>query len=464
MDTTITEAGPFERTLTVRVPAADLLQAEERAARRLSRDLKIKGFRPGKAPRKLVESMVGAERIRTEALEEALPGVVARALEENAISPAVAPSVADTRDTLEGLEVDVTVTLWPSPEPLPEFGNRRIVVEGIAVDDEETDEQVERLRHQYAELEEVARAAEPGDYVMIDLAATRDGEPLEEASTADFLYEVGSDSLFDGLDEPLVGSSAGDVHVVETDLPPHRFGEAAGPAELRVLVKGVRAKRLPEVTDEWVSDVTEFDTVAELRDHLAGRLGDLKVAQAGSELRTRLLDELIDEMELDIPEALVVAEMDSAAHRFAHRLEQQGLDLATYFEVTGQAQDAFIEDLRTQADRNLRSRILLDAVVDAEGIEVDAEEVSSTIAQFAEAARQPADEYQRQFQESGQVQALVGDMLRQKALDLMAERATAVDGDGNVVVLTSGPDTGMTSGEDDETDDDGGTVPAEVIA
>ena len=452
----MTEAGPFERLLTLHIGSAELRGAEERAARKLSKDLKIKGFRPGKAPRRIVEPMVGAERIRNEALEDALPDLVGEALREHELAPAVAPSVSATRDTGDGVEVDVKVTLWPKVESLPAMGGRRIVVDPIEVDDEDVDTQVDRLRNQYAELEEVDRPAGDGDFVMVDLGATRLGQPLEDASATDLLYEVGSGSFLPEIDEPLRGSAAGHIHQVDADLPAARFGEdAAGPAQVRILVKGVRAKRLPEVNDDWVADVTEFDTVEELRGQLAESLAGYKRMELAGEVQSRLMDELLDELDLELPEALVVAEMDRTAHNFVHRLEQQGIELAQYLEITGQDEDSFIADLRSQAVRNLRTRILLDAVVEQEGIEIEADEVTAAIDGIAASVGQPADEYRQRLLEAGQVQALVGDMLRQKAIDHLVGQVKAVDPDGNEVALDA------PAGSEPEVEEAGAEIAAE---
>ena len=180
MQTTLTETGRFERTLTIQIPSSDLEEAKDKAARRLAQEVKVPGFRPGKAPRPMVERAVGAERLQSEALEEALPEIVGTALEEAELSPATAPAVADTRDIDDGLEVDVRVTLWPTLDTVPAYDGRRVEIETASVTDEDIDTQIERLRYQFAELEDVGRPAEAGDFALIDLTARRGGTTIDD--------------------------------------------------------------------------------------------------------------------------------------------------------------------------------------------------------------------------------------------------------------------------------------------
>ncbi len=457
MQTKLTESGPFERLLTVSIDESELESAKEKAARRLSRDMRIKGFRPGKAPRRLVEQQVGSDQLRSAALEDALPDIVGAALDEAEIQPAVVPSVSDTRDTASGLEVDVTVTIWPKATDLPDYRNRRIVVDSPELSDDELEQRIDQVRDQFSELERADRPAGAGDFALVDLTATHDGERIEEASASDLLYEVGSGSFIPGLDDAVIGAGAGAVLEFDGTLP-QGFGDRSGEeVRFKVLVKEVRVKRLPELTDEWVDEATEFETVAELREELS-RLGtELKQREAGSALRQRLLDELLADLDLEVPSALVEAEAQAIAHDFVHRLDQQEIELSTYLSVTGQTDEQVYNGMVAQAERNLRTRVLLEAVAEAEGVEVDADEVDSVIGALAQSARKPVEEFRNQLVESGQIQALVGDMLRQKTIDVLAEFAEPVDADGNPVVLGSpvGAEENTAEEDQDPADEEG---------
>jgi trigger factor len=383
----------------------------------------------------MVERAVGAERLRSEALEEALPEIVGAALVDHELSPATTPSVAATRDTEDGVEVDVRVTLWPTIDDLPNFEGRRIEIETAEVSSDDVDAQFERLRYQFAELEEIGRPAAAGDFVLIDLTARRGGTTIDEASASDLLYEVGSGSFLPGLDEPLVGATAGTIETFMTTLP-QGFGERAGEGvEMQVLVKGVRARKLPEVTDEWVSEVSEFDTIDELRAELTTELGRVNLAAGRAELRAKLVEALLRECDIDLPEALVGAEMDDLLHSLLHRLETQGVGLDTYLQATGQSQEDFIAELRDRATSNLGTRILLDGVAKEQGMEVEADEVDELIGTLAGAAGQDVEEFRQALIAGGRIQSLVGDMLRQKALDHMIERSEPVDGAGQPLDL-----------------------------
>ncbi len=436
MHTDVAEAGKFERLVTLYLDEPELEDAKNKAARKLSREMKIKGFRPGKAPRSIVERMVGADALRTEALEEALPALVGAALDEIELEPVTVPQISEVRDGDEGgVEVDVRVTLWPTVEEVPDLA-RQVEVEVPEVEDDELQAQIDRFRGQFAELEDVAREADEGDFVLINLSAHRAGGPVEDVQADDLLYEVGSRSYIPGLDELLVGSKAGAIQEGPATLP-EGFGEHEGEeVNLRVLVKGVKAKKLPELTDEWVFDVSEFDTVDELTEQLRRGLLRMKLNMVEGSFRDKLIDELVEELDVELPDALVDAEIESSLHNIVHSLQAQGLDLATYLSVTGQDQNAFIEEMRTGAVRSLRTRILLEGVAHAQNLAAEDEEIESAMAAMAESSGRPIEEIRRVLTANGQDKVLAGDILRRKALDLILESSTAVDADGNPVNLS----------------------------
>jgi trigger factor len=230
----------------------------------------------------------------------------------------------------------------------------------------------------------------------------------------------------------------------------------------KVLVKQVKAKRLPELTDEWVSDVSEFETVAEMRERLTEDLAEMRAGGARTVLGERLMDALLADLDLEMPVALVDAEMEGVLHRFANRLSQQGITIEQYLQLTGQEQDAFVDDLRSQASLNLRSRILLDGVAEAEGIEVSSDEIGQAIAQLAAASRTTVEEYSKALQEGGREQTLAGDILREKAKERLVELAVPIDEDGDVIDLPV-PDRGEApEGEGSgEAEDEDGPEPAD---
>jgi trigger factor len=474
--TDVKESGPFERTLTVHIEETELESAKGAAARKLSSQMKIKGFRPGKAPRAIVERMVGADTLRREAIDEALPGIVTRALAETDLEPIVTPELEAVRDTDGGVEVDVRITLWPKLDRAPVVEGRKIEIGSVEVEDADVQAQIDRLRDQYAELEEANRPADTGDYAQINLSANRDGAAIEDASVSDLLYEVGSGSFIPGLDGILLGASPGDIRETRATLP-EGFGEHVGEeVDLRVLVKGVRSKRLPEVTDEWVSDVTEFDTVAELTGQLRENLGRMKKNAAGNAFQDNLLSEIIDEVDIELPEALVRAEFEAALHNMAHQLEASGIDLANYMRITGQTEQQLVDAYRQRAIVALKTRLVLESVAEAEGLSVEDAEFDEAVAQLAASAREPVDAVRSRLAKTGQGDLLSGDILRRKALDHISKQATPVDAAGNPVDLTvevedeeadeplAGDGADADADQDERPvggeDDDGGEVPA----
>jgi trigger factor len=433
VEPTITDAGPFEKLVTLVVPDGDLRAAEDRAARKISREVKIKGFRPGHAPRKIVESVVGTKRVRDDAIDELLPGLVGRVLTSSELFPAVNPSVDSMEDVEDGVEVKVRITLWPELDEAPSLEGREVIVAAPDVDDDELQSQIDRMREQFAELETVERPAAEGDYVAVNVSAMNNGELVDDASAEDLLVEVGSDSFIQGLDEYLTGAKAGDVLSFDGPLP-RGFGDRAGElVTFKVLVKEVREKRLPDFTDEWVSDVTEFETTDEMRDDLRGRLAAVKREGARAQLRTEMLEALVGEMDLEVPERIVNAEMDAILHRFAHDLDRQGISLDDYFRVTGQDQNAFVDDLRSQAEHNVKVDILLNAVAKGNDLEVTDDEMTEVMEAYAEQTGQGTEEVRLSLGE--RENAVRGDILRRKALETLTAAAVPVDENGSRIEL-----------------------------
>ena len=426
--------------LTLQVAEADLEAAKSQAARRLSKDLKIKGFRPGKAPRRIVEATVGPERLRSEAIDDLLPTLVADALKEVDVRAAVPPQVENMKDIDTGLEVEVKVTTWPVLDALPAYEGLEIEVSQPQPTAEELERQLTRLRDQYADLEGVDRPAVDGDFVSINLSATRNGEPVEEAAANDLLYEIGSGSFIEGLDEQLPGSASGTIAKFDAPLP-DGFGDLAGQeVTIQVLVKEVKQKVLPELTDEWVAEITEFATVDELRRELSKQIAEVKRGIVRNELQTGVLEALLADVDVLIPEAIVEAEMENTLHRLAHQLEGQGISIADYLQVTGQDQQVFVDDLRNQADRNVRTELLLEAVAGAAGLEASPEELDEVVTALAGQAGRDVDEYRAEFAESVQEKAVMGDILKRKALEVLLESSVPVDETGNKIDLDTPED------------------------
>ena len=440
MTESVREVSRFERVVTVELTDAEIDSAKASAARRLAKDLKIPGFRPGKAPRPVVEAAIGSGRLRTEAIEELIPKKLSEMLTETNLAPAVTPTLEKVDDIDGGVNAEVRVTLWPELDNTPDYKDRAVEVEAPFLSETDLEASLDRMRQQFASLETVEREAGDGDFVSIDITASAEGAPVKEANATELLYEVGSGIMIDGIDDRLRGTSAGQEVSFDGPLPAG-FGEQAGATvSFQVKVNEVKARVLPDLDDDWVNEVTEFETVEELRSELAERLALTKRRAVLSQFRQKALDLLVDEAEIDLPEGLVTTEMDELFHRFSHRLEESEITLADYFEATGINQEAFIEDLRQQADRSLRTRLVLEAVAKAEDIKVTSEEVAATIEALARSSENPKEVFDA-FTNSPRALSLAGDILRNKAVEAVIAAAKAVDSEGNPVDLSIDEDS-----------------------
>ena len=434
MTTTVTESGQFERIVRFQLTDDQITAAKRGAARKLASEVKIHGFRPGKAPVPVVEATVGADRVRREAIDDLVPPTLTEVLDAEEIRPAVTPELTSIDDVAGGVEVEVTVTLWPTIE-VPKYKDRNVEVTNPRVSDEDLEAQITRMLQQFATVEEVERPAQNGDFVSIDVEASEDGEPIEETTAADLLYEVGSGLFIEGIDDNIVGVAADGEIVFEAPLP-QGFGDRAGnEVTFRVKVNEVKERILPVLDDEWVDENTEFETADELTTELRDRLGDAKLRAVSREYTEKALSTLRDQIEIELPDALIRSEVDGQLHNFLHRLEETELTLDDYFRTSGISEEVFLADLRRQAELSIGNRLVLEAIAEAEEIDVTEDDLSDALQSLAARSDDPVA-YLQAFRESGQELALASDILRNRALDAILTNATPVDEDGNPVDLS----------------------------
>lgn len=453
--TEVNESGRFERTLTVRIENEELADAKVTAARKISQSMKIKGFRPGKAPLAVVERMAGADYVRSEAIEEAIQDVVPAAIDEAGLEPVTVPSVAAIRDESEdgSVEIDVTVTLWPILESLPDFGEFEIEVEDPAVTEDEVNEQLDALRNQYAELSDHDGELSEGDFAMIDISVFQDGEEIESGAARDLMYEVGTESFIPGLDEILDGASVGDTVEGDTTLPEGYSDKGGEDVQLKVEIKEGRTKVLPELTDDMVSDATEFETVDELIEALNTNMLAYKVHTQRSVLQDKAIQYALNEVDFEIPEALISAEIEARVRSLVERLEGDNIEIQDYLRIMGQTEETFIASIRDQADHALSSRILLESIAAVENWEASDDDLKEHVTNLMQGQPVDAEELIEAWKDSGQVESLTGDILRERALQSLVEAAQPVDTDGNPVDLTP-VEVDVPSNDEAPSDDD----------
>jgi trigger factor len=398
------------------------------AFRRIAREVRIPGFRPGKAPRKVLEAQLGSGFAREEALRHALPEYYAQAVRENEVDVIAPPEIDITSGEADGPVVfDAVVEIRPE---LPVSGHHdlTVTITSPVVSDEEIDAQVDRLRENFAELSPVDRAAKDGDNVTIDIAGWEDDEPVSGLTADDYLYEVGAGAVVPEIDAQLNGAKVGDILEFPAD---HPDPESDAELRLRILVKEVKEKVLPEVDDEWANEASEFDTVEELREDLRKRASTTRVVMAQMGLRNNAAQaagELIDAD--DVPEAMVNAEMEHRLQDLLLRLQAQGMEFDAYLAATGQDRDTVVDELREAAVLAARADLALRAIAEAEGLEVTEADLDEELEKLSERVGQSVDEVRVALEEGDQLPAVRSDLRKRKALDWLVENVAIVDEDG----------------------------------
>jgi trigger factor len=439
--------------LHVAIPASEFDKAVDAAFRKLATDVKIPGFRPGKAPRQLLEARFGPDVARREALQDALPGYYAEAVDAEQLDAITPPEIDITSGEDTGdVEFDAVVELRPVAT-LAGYDELRVEVPSPAVTDEAVDAQVDALRDRFADLTESAAPLTDGDYAEIDIKGYVHDEAIEGLTATDFLYEVGSELVVPKLDEEVRGKRPGEILKFNDNLP-ERFGDRAGEeVAFQVLVKDAKRKVLPDVTDDWVSEVSEFDTVDELRADIRKRLELVGTVQAQMAARDKVLEAAADLVDVEIPDALVQQEMERRLHDLAHRLEAQGADIAKYLEATGQEQQVFVDSVRQGAIGGVRADLALRAVVAQEEVEVSEDELAAEVARLAERMEEKPAKVRRDLERRGLLEAVRSDLARGKALQVLVDRTTVVDEHGNPLDLTL-PEPDDSQPEDSEPEEE----------
>ncbi len=415
--------------LSVEVDEPEVAKVLDEAIRALSRQARVPGFRPGKVPRQVLEArMGGAVALRAEALRDAIPDFYAQALAEAQIDPISPPEIDITAGQEHGpLAFDAVVDVRPVVA-IPGYAGLRVTVPSLGVSESDIDAQVDRLRDTEAELVSVTRTARDGDHVTIDVHGTLPGGEDVVASD-DFLYEVGSGRVAEGLDEQLRGAKVGDI--LSFHAPAPGGGDAAPDIEFRVLVKEVQEKKLPEVTDEWAAEASEFSTVEELRADVRERLARIKLVQAQLSLRQGAMAALAELVEDDeVPGALVEEELRQRLSDLGHRLEEQGIGFAQFLELTGRAEEDLVGELRAEARHAVKGDLALRSLAEAESLDVTEEELDAELeAMGARLQLEPAVVRER-LTRAGRMAAVRSEQRKTKALAWLLDHVEVVDEEG----------------------------------
>ncbi len=433
MKSTVEHLSPTRVRINVEVPFDELKPNFDRAYRKLANQVRIPGFRPGKAPARVIEQRIGRAPILDEVVNEAIPVKYSEAVTSEEVRVLGRPEIEVTKlEDRKTLEFTAEVDIRPDIT-VPAFGELSVSVDDLELTDAEVDEQLDELRARFGTLTGVERPAENGDFVSIDLAATVDGEEVEEARTAGLSYEVGSGEMIEGIDDAIIGTSADEEKAFTTKLV---AGEHAGrDAEVTVKVNSVKVRELPEPDDDFAQLASEFDTIDELRSDLRERLTRVKRMQQGVQARDKVLEALLDVTEVPLPESVVDSEVESRQHDAVHTFDHDEERFNEYLTSQGQTREEFDTEVRAEAEKAVKTQLVLDSIADAENVNVDDNELTERIIYQAQRFGVSPDEYVQRAQQSGQLGAIFADVRRGKALASVVRLAAVKDASGNDVDL-----------------------------
>jgi trigger factor len=417
--------------LSVEVDESEFDKALDSAFRAIAREVRIPGFRPGKAPRRILEARLGPDAAREEALRQAIPEYYVRAVREHDVDPIAPPEIDITAGESGGqVAFDAVVEVRPTVA-VPGYAGLRVELPSPVPTDEEIDNRLEVLRTQDAELVDVDRPAADEDFVVIDIAGSLDDEPIPGLTADGYVYRVGSGAVVPELDTELTGASAGDELSFSATHP--AADEDDGPIDFVVTVQQVQERKLPDLTDEWAAKSSEFATVDELRGDVTRRLRLVRGMQAQMALRERVANAVADLVTDELPEALVAAETRNRIQDLVMRLQAQGMGVEQYLEATGKDQLEFTEEIKSAATQAVRADLALRAVAEAEALEVSDDEVDDEIANVAQRSQQKPAAVRRQLERNDAIPAVRSDIRTRKALEWLVEHAEIVDPDGKPI-------------------------------
>ncbi|MGH3388227.1 MAG: trigger factor [Actinomadura sp.] len=428
MKTDVEELTPTRVKLTVEVPFEELKPSLDKAYKELSQQVRLKGFRPGKVPARLIDQYVGRGAVLQEAVNDALPGLYGRAVEESEVFVLGQPDVEIT-NLDDGNEFAFTAEVDIRPKfEVPDYDGLEVTVDDVTVTPDEVEETIGNLRERFAALTGANRAAQDGDFVSIDLSATVDGEDVEDARTSGYSYEVGSKSSVEGLDEAIAGMSAEESKTFTTTLAggAHEGAEA----EVTVTVHSVKVKELPEMDDEFAQLASEFDTIGELRADVRTRLERQKRGQQLAQARDRALEALIAKIDIPLPESVVESEIARRKEQLEQQLQYAGLTREDYLKEEEKSEEAFDTEVADAARAAVKGGFVLDQLALQEELGVENDELSEYLVQQAYQIGVQPQQLAQHLTESGQIPALVSEVLRTKSLNLLVEQAKVVEESG----------------------------------
>ncbi len=412
--------------LYVEVDEAEFDHDIDRAFKLIAKEVNLPGFRAGKAPRKVLEARIGVGAAREQALRDAVPQYLAKAVREHEVDLIATPEVEITDGTESGpVEFDATCEVRPTIT-VEGHGDLRVVLPSLEVTDDDLAEAHQAELKRTASLVDADRPAEVGDFLTLDLAATRDGEELSGLNTEDWSYELGQGWVTDDFDEHIIGASVGDE--IAFTSTPKGLDESA---DFVVKVTAVQTSLVPELTDDWVADnIGEFDTVDEWNDSLRESQAEQKLNQARQSVVRAINEALAELVEVELPEAMVDADLNQRVQGTVEQFQAQGIDLGQWLAATGQGPDDFIESMRGASVEAVKVDLALRAVADAESIEVEPDDFEREYARMAMQYGQRAKDIRKAYEDNEAVPELAAQIRKSKAFDWLLHHVEFVDTEG----------------------------------
>jgi trigger factor len=434
--TNVTELPSSRVRVEAQVSAEEVERRVQQAARELGRQMRVPGFRKGKVPPPVVIRRLGRETVLDEALRSSLGSWYVDAIDDAGIAPVGEPHLDVGDLPAEGQPLAFSIEIGVRPQArLGQYKGLEVGRREPHVDDARIAQELEALRERFATLDTVERPAESGDHVVVDYVGKIDDEPFEGGEGRDQLVELGSGRLIPGFEEQLVGASAGESRTVDVAFPEDYGppapdgGEAplAGKqAQFEVNVTEVKAKRLPELDDEFASESAGFDTLAELREDVSERLREADERAIEREFEEAVVDAAVAEAEIDVPGELVHARAHELLEQMMSALARQGIPRETYLRISGKDEEAMAHDAEPEAADALRREAVLAAVVEAEGIEPTEEDLLEALRPSAERDGTSAEELLEQVRKADRVDRLQEDLATRQALEILVSEAKPI--------------------------------------
>lgn len=434
MKSTVEKLSPTRVRINVEVPFTELQGEFDQAYKQLAQQVRLPGFRPGKAPAKLLEARVGRGAVLEQVVNEALPARYSEAVTTTEIKPIGQPDIEVTKIE-DGEELVFTAEVDVRPDiDLPNLSTVAISVESIDITDDEVDAELQNLRARFGTLKGVERPAQIGDFVSIDLSAAVDGNDIPDGRAEGLSHEIGSAQLIEGLDEAIIGLSEGESATFTTKLV---AGEHAGQdADVTVTVKSIKERELPAADDEFAQLASEFDTIDALRENLIEQVRRVKRIHQAEKIRDNALETLLELVEVPLPENIVQAQVDAALHNAIHSLDHDEAKLAETLEAQGSSREKFDNDNREAAEKAVKTQLLMDAIADELGIEVTENDLTERLVLMSRQYGIQPQQLVTLLQQNNQLPAVYADVRRGLAVAAVVEAATVTDTEGAVVDTT----------------------------